>query len=76
MKASAAARAAPSSDVVRCARCGHAISLDAWRGLPRERTLTRADVGAYVSGWPADAVVEVRRCAGCDTPIARRARAS
>lgn len=59
--------------LVRCARCGHACPVDAWRALPRERTLTRADVAGYVSEWPANAVVEVRPCAGCGGAIARRA---
>ncbi len=45
-----------------------------WHALPKERTLTPADVGGHVLTWPNDAVVEVRRCAGCDAPIARRTR--
>jgi hypothetical protein len=61
---------APSKDTVRCARCSRAHT---WRALPKERTLTGADVAAYVSAWPARAAVEVRTCAGCGSPIARRA---
>jgi hypothetical protein len=59
--------------VVTCARCGHACPAAAWRALPRERTLTRADLAGYVSDWPVNAVVEVRSCAGCGGAIARRA---
>jgi hypothetical protein len=59
--------------LVRCARCGHACSADAWHALPRERTLTRADLAGCVSEWPVNAVVEVRPCAGCGGAIARRA---
>jgi hypothetical protein len=40
--------------------------------MPSERTLTRADLTGYVNEWPANAVVEVRSCAGCGGPIARR----
>jgi hypothetical protein len=67
---------ASAGDVVRCPRCGHASAADAWRALPKERTLTRADLAGCVSEWPADAVVEVRACRGCGGAIARRARAS
>ncbi len=59
-----------TSQTVRCARCRAA---HAWRALPKERTLTRADVAAYVSAWPARVTVEVRTCAGCGLAIARRA---
>jgi hypothetical protein len=59
--------------VVRCARCGYACPADAWRRLPKERTLTGADLTGCVSGWPADAVVEVRACEGCGSAMARRA---
>jgi hypothetical protein len=57
--------------IIKCARCGHACPADAWRALPTERRLTRADVAGYVSDWPANAVVEVRPCAGCGGAIAR-----
>jgi hypothetical protein len=63
-----------STDVVRCARCGHSCPADAWQALPRERTLTRDELTGYVSQWPVDAVVEVRACAGCGRAMARRAR--
>jgi hypothetical protein len=65
----------PITSAVRCARCGHSMSSAIWRALPTERTLTSADLGGHILAWPTDAVVEVRRCAGCDAPIARRARA-
>jgi hypothetical protein len=67
-------RSIPAADLVRCARCGHAMPFDAWRALPRERTLTHADLGSYVNAWPEGAVVEVRSCRGCGAAIARRAR--
>lgn len=60
------------NQTVRCARCGHSCSAEAWRALPKERTLTSVDLGACVSVWPAGAIVEVRACVGCGTPIARR----
>jgi hypothetical protein len=60
------------NSTVRCARCGHCCSAEAWRALPKQRTLTRVDLGACVSTWPDGAVVEVRACAGCGTFIARR----
>jgi hypothetical protein len=61
---------------VRCARCGYACAASAWGALPKERTLTPADVAGYVSAWPANAVVEVRACAGCGGAIARRAESA
>jgi hypothetical protein len=63
-----------SREVIRCARCGHACAADAWLTQPPVRTLTRADLGACVTQWPSDAVVEVRACAGCGGAMARRRR--
>jgi hypothetical protein len=60
-----------SSNLVRCARCGHTCTADAWRSMPAEQTLTGRDLANCVSAWPADAVVEVRLCAGCGRPVAR-----
>ena len=57
---------------IRCARCGHSCSAEAWRARPTERTLTHVDLGGCVIAWPADAVVEVRACVGCGKAIARR----
>jgi hypothetical protein len=71
--AMARAMQAQSSEVVRCARCGYSCAADTWRLLPKERTLTSADLGDCVSGWPANAVVEVRACAGCGRAMARTA---
>jgi hypothetical protein len=61
------------TNFVRCSRCSRAWPLHAWRALPKQRTLTRADLTGYVSAWPADVVVEVRTCGGCGAAIARRA---
>jgi ribosomal protein S27E len=63
---------ANSGVVVRCACCGRASPLEAWRALPTMATLTASTLRDYVSAWPADAVVEVRACAGCGRAIARR----
>lgn len=60
-------------DTVRCARCSRTWPAQTWRSLPKERTLTHADVAAYVSEWPPSMTVEVRICSGCGAPIARRA---
>jgi hypothetical protein len=59
---------------VRCARCNRVWSAHAWQALPKQRTLTGADVAAYARPWPADAAVEVRACSGCGADIARRVR--
>ena len=62
----------PSSrDTVRCARCSRSWPAHTWRALPKERTLTHADVAAYVSEWPLRFTVEVRTCSGCGASIAR-----
>ena len=71
----AVARLSPRSDVVQCARCGHASTVDTWSARPTERTLTRADLTACVVDWPDDAIVEVRGCPGCGASVARRRRA-
>jgi hypothetical protein len=60
-------------DTVRCARCSRSWTAQTWRALPKERTLTHADVAAYVSDWPQRVTVEVRACSGCGHPSARRA---
>ncbi|HEY8089846.1 MAG TPA: hypothetical protein VIF09_18425 [Polyangiaceae bacterium] len=69
-----AAIAVARPDVVQCARCGHASSVDSWSARPTERTLTGADLSSCVVAWPEDAVVEVRGCPGCGASIARRRR--
>jgi hypothetical protein len=67
-------RTSPSPrDTVRCARCSRSWTAQTWRALPKERTLTHADVAAYVSDWPLSVTVEVRTCSGCGASIARRA---
>jgi hypothetical protein len=74
MRAGAVVRVeAPVVNGIRCARCGHSFERRAWGALRLERRLTRTDLGAYVSGWPPDSVVEVRCCAQCGGSIARRA---
>ncbi len=60
-------------DTVRCSRCSRSWTTQTWRALPKERTLTHADVAAYVSEWPHRVTVEVRTCSGCGASIARRA---
>ena len=70
----AMAMPAISSNIVQCARCGHACAADSWRAQPTAKTLTRADLAGCVSGWPDDEVVEVRDCVLCGGAIARRRR--
>lgn len=65
-----------SRELVRCARCGHTCTADAWRASPAERTLTGRDLVNCVSVWPANEVVEVRYCGGCGGPVARRGKAA
>ena len=65
-----------SRNVVRCARCGHESTAEEWRARPSVRTLTSAELVGHVKPWPADAVVEVRACAGCGGSMARSARAA
>ena len=62
-----------AAPAVRCP-CGHTYSRAAWRALPTVATLTGGDVHAYVVGWPADCLVEVRACHRCDRRIARTMR--
>ena len=59
------------ADVVQCARCGHACAVTAWRAMPAQHALTRADLAGVVTEWPAGLTVEVRACAACGRPIAR-----
>jgi hypothetical protein len=64
-------RAAGRGDVVQCARCGHACAVAAWRAMPPQHALGRADLAGVVTEWPAGVTVEVRACAACGRPIAR-----
>jgi hypothetical protein len=57
---------------VRCARCNRVWPVHAWLALPKHKTLTEADLAAYVRPWPANSAVEVRACSGCGADIARR----
>jgi hypothetical protein len=61
-------------DSIRCSACGFICSADAWQALPVVRTLTHADVSAYVVAWPSSVRVEVRGCGGCGRSIARTTR--
>jgi hypothetical protein len=63
-------------NLVRCARCGHSCDVEAWRSTPAERTITRDDLVDCVRPWPTGAIVEVRRCAGCGSHVARSRRAA
>jgi hypothetical protein len=56
----------------RCGSCQRTCPIEAWRALPALTTLTASVVGGYVSHWPADVVVEVRRCDGWSHTIAGR----
>jgi hypothetical protein len=68
--------AVEAMEIVRCARCGHTCTADAWRSRPTERTLTGRDLANCVSVWRPNEVVEVRNCAGCGAPVARMGRAA
>ena len=65
------AHASVRADVVQCAACGHACAAAAWRAMPAQHALTRADLAGVVTEWPAGLTVEVRACAACGRPIAR-----
>lgn len=75
MRGSVIAMQARLADI-RCARCNRVWSANAWRALPKNRTLTRADVAAYAKPWPVDSTVEVRACSGCGADIARTVQVS
>jgi hypothetical protein len=61
---------------LRCAVCGQSYRADAWRRLPRIRTLSGTDVHPYVVAWPEGRVVEVRACRTCGQSMARTADAT
>ena len=54
-----------------CGTCGQTYRVDAWRGLPRIRTLSGAEVHRHVVAWPEGRVVEVRACRMCGQSMAR-----
>jgi hypothetical protein len=60
------------SSGTRCGGCGRQYSASTWRELSQVRMLTRHEVGAYVSVWPEDAVIDVRSCRGCGRAMARK----
>jgi hypothetical protein len=55
---------------VRCSGCGRHYDAPEWDALAHVRTLTSAEVDAYVVGWPRGRRVEVRGCA-CGRAMAR-----
>ena len=57
---------------VGCDRCGASYTLADWLDLSRVTLVESEWLAAHVTGWRADEVIEVRRCAKCATPLSRR----
>lgn len=60
-----------TADRCRCGRCGADYGAIAFGDLVPVRTLGESDLTDYVIRWPDGIVVDVRKCARCETPIAR-----
>ncbi len=58
----------------RCGRCGADYEASVFADLVPVRTLARAELAEHVVHWPEGTVIDVRRCARCQTPIARLSR--
>jgi hypothetical protein len=54
-----------------CSRCGMDCDVQAWRGLDLVERVASDRVREFVTIWPDDTVIEVRRCA-CGQLIARK----
>jgi hypothetical protein len=62
-----------ASELRACPSCAGGPSPAAWRELPLIEVLTSPAIQQHLSAWPADARIEVRRCA-CGRAIARTVR--
>jgi hypothetical protein len=60
-----------TADRCRCGRCGADYGSIAFADLVPVQTLAESDLTDYVVRWPDGIVVDVRKCARCQTPIAR-----
>jgi len=56
----------------RCDRCGDDYTLAAWTALPKVAEVEPAWLATHLTGWRADQVIEVRRCASCGASMSRR----
>jgi hypothetical protein len=55
-----------------CDRCGASYTLAGWLRLSMVTHVESTWLAAHVTGWRAEQIIEVRRCAKCKTALSRR----
>ena len=63
----------PTISPARCSRCSVVFGAHGWQSLELVERIGSERVREFVTIWPDDRAIEVRRCA-CGLPIARVAR--
>jgi len=56
----------------RCDGCGSPYDLEGWSRLALVTCVEPSVLQGHVTGWPANVVVEVRRCMRCERTVSRR----
>jgi hypothetical protein len=60
--------------VQRCWRCGSAFDRAAWRLLTVVERVDPPEIQRLLLNWPSHFKIEVRRCSGCGSGLARKER--
>jgi hypothetical protein len=55
-----------------CAACSAIYPYAEWISLSLLRRIEPVEIGHHVLDWPEGVVIDVRRCARCGAPIARK----
>jgi hypothetical protein len=64
--------ARPKPRAERCGRCSHVYSAEAWQRLEVVERIGADRIRVLVTSWPNGTGIEIRRCATCGAPIARK----
>jgi hypothetical protein len=62
----------PTFDTTSCAACAAVYPYAAWTSLALVRRIESAEIARLVVEWPSGVSIDVRRCAKCGAPIARK----
>jgi hypothetical protein len=69
---SAATRTNAPTLTATCAACSAIYPYADWISLSLVRRIDPVEIGHHVLDWPEGVAIDVRRCARCGAPIARK----
>jgi hypothetical protein len=70
--ASSATQGPAELGLVRCGRCRHEHTPEAWQELEIIDRIIKARIRGLVTAWPEGVAIEIRRCRACGSSIARK----